>query len=626
MDISHNIAFFDEVSFSYGNKIILKDASFALKNGEKACLVGRNGSGKSTLFKLINNLIFPDSGSIIISPSVKISLLNQDLPAKYQKSAYDYINDLFAEERLILSTYEELISNQVNNNESKISEIENQIKKNNLWQLDSQIKTHLEQFDLNPDQHVSTFSGGMLRKLTLAASLIKNPDLLLLDEPTNHLDIDSIRWLEKRIRDLNCTVLCISHDRLFINKIADRVIDIDRGQILSWPGGYDNYQENKIIANNIEDRHERKFQKELDKEEEWIRKGVKAREKRNEGRVRNLIELRDLKNSKIKRLQKPKININFSQITPGKKIFRAKNLTLGFGSTEIFQRLDFEIKRGDRIGIIGANGSGKSTLLSALRGDIIPITGTLKNGTNLEFSTFFQDKYNINFDLLMKDYVSDKKDYVDMNGNSRHIIGYLKGFLFNPDECLSPLKTLSGGQVNRSILAKTFLKPSNLLILDEPTNDLDIESLEALEDALLSYKGTLIVVSHDRYFLDKVVNRIFAVKKDNSLTTNFYGNYSEWLEKETLNDSPTNQQSDKKDNKKKNNDDKKVSYIAQRNIDKLMKDIEILELELTEDADYLSCSEFKELSYKQMSAFTQKYNEKKVHLDTLYDEWEKLNS
>ncbi|MEL0056393.1 MAG: ATP-binding cassette domain-containing protein, partial [Methylophilaceae bacterium] len=304
----------------------------------------------------------------------------------------------------------------------------------------------------------------------------------------------------------------------------------------------------------------------------------------------------------------------------------AKNLTLGFGSTEIFQRLDFEIKRGDRIGIIGANGSGKSTLLSALRGDITPITGTLKNGTNLEFSTFFQEKYNINFDLLMKDYVSDKKDYVEMNGNSRHIIGYLKGFLFNPDECLSPLKTLSGGQVNRSILAKTFLKPSNLLILDEPTNDLDIESLEALEDALLSYKGTLIVVSHDRYFLDKVVNRIFAIKKDKSLTTNFYGNYSEWLEKEKLNDSPANQQSNKKDNKNKNNNDKKVSYIAQRNIDKLMKEIEILESELAEDADYLSCNEFKELSYEQMSAYTQKYNEKKVQLDALYDEWEKLNT
>jgi ATP-binding cassette subfamily F protein uup len=623
-----NIVIFDKVSFSYGQKKILLESNFLLNRQERVFFVGRNGSGKSTIFKLINSEVHPDSGDIHFINSVKISYLGQNLAARSNVTVKTSVMDAFNKELAILSRYEELASNP-DGTASYLKEfeiIENSIKKNDLWSIDSRVDSIIHQLDINPNQMLSQLSGGLLRRVGLARALVTSPDLLLLDEPTNHLDIESIKWLEKYIGKLKCAIACISHDRAFIDSLADRVVDIDRGQIKSWEGNYSDYIPNKYESNRLEDISERLFDKRLEEEEVWIRKGVKARTTRNEGRVRNLEELRSVKAAKIKRIKDPRVTINRSPIVPGKRLFLMKNVNYSIDDKSILENLNFLIHSGERIGIIGPNGCGKSTLLSLLSG-IKPIdSGSLKIGTNIEIAYYTQESQLDNLSMTLKDYVSDKKDYITINGKSKHIVGYLKDFLFEPAEALSPLSILSGGQLNRAKLAKTFTKGSNLLILDEPTNDLDIESLEALERAIDKYKGSLLVVSHDRYFLDKVINRIFAFDENKLLVTNYYGNYSSWLAlKETDLENRDGSIKIKREPTKRTSE-KKPCYTEQRAIDKILNSIETLEEKLNENLVVMASTEFLSLDYDEMFSVTSLHESLQNQLDTLYKDWQDLTN
>ncbi len=628
IDPPDNIVIFDKVSFSYGQKKILIGSNFALNKQERVFFVGRNGSGKSTIFKLINSEIQPDSGEIHFINSVKISYLGQSLASRSNVTVKASVMNAFKYELTILTRYEELASNP-NNSSSYLKEfeiIENSIKKNDLWSIDSRVDSIIHQLDINPKQLLSQLSGGLLRRVGLARALVTSPDLLLLDEPTNHLDIESIKWLEKYIGKLKCAIACISHDRAFIDSLADRVVDIDRGQIKSWDGNYSDYIPKKYESNRLEDISERLFDKRLEEEEVWIRKGVKARTTRNEGRVRNLEELRSVKAAKIKRTRDPRVSINRSLIVPGKRLFLMKNVNYSINNNSVLENLNFLIHSGERIGIIGPNGCGKSTLLSLLSGLNSINSGSLKIGTNIEIAYYTQESQLDDLSMTLKDYVSDKKDYVIINGKSKHIVGYLKDFLFEPAEALSPLSILSGGQLNRAKLAKTFTKSSNLLILDEPTNDLDIESLEALEKAIDKYKGSLLVVSHDRYFLDKVINRVFAFDDNKDLVTNYYGNYTSWLSlKESDLDGKNTAVKAKSDAIKKPLDNK-LSYVIQRSIDKLLNNIESLEKKINEGLVLMASSDFLALDYDEMFSFTSNHELMQNQLDGLYKEWQDLTN
>jgi len=620
------LVIFDKVSFGYAVKKILIEANFALSKQERVFFVGRNGSGKSTIFKLINSEIVPDSGDIHFSPKIKISYLNQALSYRQDVSIRNYILSAFNDSLALLQNYEKLISSPLKSKSyiSEVGSLEDLIKKNDLWSIGSKVDSIITQLDLKPNQLLSHLSGGLSRRASLAKAIVTAPDLLLLDEPTNHLDLESIKWLEKYIGRLKCAIACISHDRTFIDGLADRIVDIDRGKIKSWSGNYSNYIPKKIETNRIEDHSDRLFNKKLELEEIWIRKGVKAREKRNEGRVRNLEELRNIKASKVKRLREPRIPINRSIIVPGKRMFLLTNVNYSIDEHKVLSNIKFLIHKHERIGLIGPNGCGKSTLLGVLAGLKTIDSGNLKIGTNIEIAYYNQESEVEDLSISLKDYVSDKKDYIDINGKRKHIIGYLKEFLFEPSECLSPLSVLSGGQRNRAKLAKTFTKSSNLLILDEPTNDLDIESLEALEGAINKYRGTLLVVSHDRYFLDKVINRVFAFDDKRKLVTNFYGNYTSWINQandyiETSN-SPDKQEPENSSHKIK----PKLSYIAQRNLDKLLINIEKKEIKVSELIKFIGSKEFSSLDHHEMHAITLSHEATQNELDMLYKKWEEL--
>ena len=512
---------------AFGDLPLLNHADAVFERKERVCLVGRNGAGKSTMMKVIAGDIQLDDGVVRIEQDAVVSRLEQDPPKVSGVTIFDFVAGGLADIGQVLKDYHHqsiLVADDYSEKSlNKLMRLQEELDNRNGWEFEQNIEQVLTRLDLDPEMMLDNLSGGWLRRAALARALACKPDLLLLDEPTNHLDIESILWLEEFLKDFAGTIIFVSHDRSFIRSMATRIIDIDRGNLSSFPGDYDQYLVAKEEALRVEDEQNALFDKRLAQEEVWIRQGVKARRTRNEGRVKALKEMRNERSDRLSVQGKAKITVDETSRS-GKRVFEGEDVTYAYENKQIVKDFTFNIMRGDKIAFVGPNGCGKSTLIKLLLEELQPQSGVIKCGTKLEVSYFDQHRTELDLEKTVMDNLGDGKQEVMVNGKPRHILGYLQDFLFHPQRARTPVKALSGGERNRLLLAKLFLKPSNLLIMDEPTNDLDIETLELLEELLANYQGTLLLVSHDRNFIDNTVTSCWMFDGKGQIT-NFVGGY-----------------------------------------------------------------------------------------------------
>jgi ATP-binding cassette subfamily F protein uup len=575
-----------DVQLAFGGPSLLDGANFNLERGERVCLIGRNGEGKSTLLKLIEGSLLPDRGEVSIQNGITISMLAQDVPMDSGKVA-DIVADGAGEAATVLRAYHEASDACVLGDMEacdRMGNLQHKLDQVDGWALETKVNSILSKMGLDPDADLADLSGGRKRRVLLARALLTQPDVLLLDEPTNHLDVESIEWLEKFLLDQNnLTLLFISHDRSFVDSIATRIVELDRGTLRSYEGNYSRYLDLKAQQMEAEEKQNALFDKRLAEEEVWIRQGIKARRTRNEGRVRALKDLRE--ESKARRSQQGKVSMATQEANrSGKLVFDIEHLSVAFGNQEpIIKDFSALVLRGDRIGLVGDNGVGKTTLIKAILGEI-EHGGTVKTGTQLEVAYFDQLRNALDLEKSVKDNVSEGSDFVDVNGGRRHIYSYLQDFLFSPERARTPVKALSGGERNRILLAKLLLKPSNLIVMDEPTNDLDMVTLELLEEMLGGYKGTLLLISHDRAFMDNVVTSTWVFDGKGNIDE-YIGGYQDYLEQRP-DQTAVDQKSDVKKAiaKAEAAAPKKVklSYKDQRALEQLPAEIEALEKEQAE--------------------------------------------
>jgi len=619
---------FDNISLEFGDQPLLINANLTIEPGERICLIGRNGSGKTSLLRLITGEVQPDHGDIQYKNDLRISQLDQNLPQSLDLTARELVTEGLATVQGWLDEYERLSNGHLDKHQLReIEKLQHQIEAADGWHTEQRIDTILSELQLPADKRLSELSGGWRRRVALAKALVGKPELLLLDEPTNHLDLMTIRWLENVIFAYPGSVVFVTHDRAFLQRLATRIIEIDRGTLVSWPGDYTNYLRRKEKALQDEDREDHLFDKKLAEEEVWVRQGIKARRTRNEGRVRALMTMRDQVENRIARPRSARISIEEGERS-GRKVIRLRNVTHSFTNEPLIDGLSLTIMRGDRIGLIGNNGVGKSTLLNIILGKILPQRGTVKHGTNLEIGYFDQTRRELELDKTIAENIGGGKDYIRINGKERHVIGYLTGFLFSAKRAMTPVRALSGGERNRVILARLFARPTNLLILDEPTNDLDIETLEVLEQKLVEYQGTLIVVSHDREFLDNVVSSILVFEADGSIVQ-YVGGYSDWERRgrelaETDNPNKTTARSGKNVKSAATKKRTKLSYKEQRELDRLPTRIEALEQQCLALQEQIAAPDFygqphdaTQLVLKQLKITTQ-------NLETTIERWGEL--
>ena len=520
-----------DVQLAFGGPALLDGANFNLERGERVCLIGRNGEGKSTLLKLIEGSLLPDQGEIALQNGITISMLAQDVPMDSGKVA-DIVAEGAGEAALVLKEYHEASDACVLGDMEACDRMGNLQHKLDLldgWALETKVNSILSKMGLDPEADLADLSGGRKRRVLLARALLTQPDVLLLDEPTNHLDVESIEWLEKFLLDQNnLTLLFISHDRAFVDSIATRIVELDRGVLRSYEGNYSRYLDLKAQQMEAEEKQNALFDKRLAEEETWIRQGIKARRTRNEGRVRALKDLRE--QSKARRSQQGKVSMATQEANrSGKLVFDIEHLSVAFGdNAPIIKDFSALVLRGDRIGLVGDNGVGKTTLIKAILGEL-EHGGSVKTGTQLEVAYFDQLRNALDLEKSVMANVSEGSDFVDVNGGRRHIYSYLQDFLFSPERARTPVKALSGGERNRILLAKLLLKPSNLIVMDEPTNDLDMVTLELLEEMLSDYKGTLLLISHDRAFMDNVVTSTWVFDGKGNIDE-YIGGYQDYLE------------------------------------------------------------------------------------------------
>lgn len=520
-----------DVQLAFGGPSLLDGANFNLERGERVCLIGRNGEGKSTLLKLIEGSLLPDRGEVSIQNGITISMLAQDVPMDSGKVA-DIVADGAGEAATVLRAYHEASDACVLGDMEacdRMGNLQHKLDQVDGWALETKVNSILSKMGLDPDADLADLSGGRKRRVLLARALLTQPDVLLLDEPTNHLDVESIEWLEKFLLDQNnLTLLFISHDRSFVDSIATRIVELDRGTLRSYEGNYTRYLDLKAQQMEAEEKQNALFDKRLAEEEVWIRQGIKARRTRNEGRVRALKDLRE--ESKARRSQQGKVSMATQDANrSGKLVFDIEHLSVAFGDQEpIIKDFSALVLRGDRIGLVGDNGVGKTTLIKAILGEL-EHGGTVKTGTQLEVAYFDQLRNALDLEKSVKDNISEGSDFVDVNGGRRHIYSYLQDFLFSPERARTPVKALSGGERNRILLAKLLLKPSNLIVMDEPTNDLDMVTLELLEEMLGGYTGTLLLISHDRAFMDNVVTSTWVFDGKGNIDE-YIGGYQDYLE------------------------------------------------------------------------------------------------
>ena len=581
----HTLVRFDTVAVSFGDQVILSGADFKIEEGERLCLIGRNGAGKSTCLKLITGTIEPDDGKVEKSPTLRLAVLEQTLAEASAELVRDFVAGGLQEQLGRIARYRELTGAADSSREAlrAVEALEREIVAGGGWSVDAQVDSIMSQLEFPAGKAMSELSGGWRRRAALARALVSNPELLLLDEPTNHLDISTIEWLENEIRRYPGAVLFVTHDRSFVERVATRIVDIDRGRLRSWPGGYTDYLRYKAKSETDEDVANREFDKKLAEEEVWIRRGVKARTTRNEGRVRALEGLREERARRIKRPRTARIHINESGEISGRKVIEARHVTHGFGDTPLLRDFSLRVMRGERIGIIGNNGVGKSTLLRILLGEIAPDQGSIKLGTNLEVGYFDQLRRDLDTSRTVAELVGEGREYINLNGHKKHVVAYLTDFLFTAKRARTRIDALSGGERNRVILAKLFTSGSNLLVLDEPTNDLDVETLEALERKLEDYAGTLIVVSHDRHFLDAVVTRTLVFEADGQVRA-YAGGYSDWARREhglaTEEELKSAALPRNEEKRPKSGGSRKLSYKLKLELDALPARIEAVESEI----------------------------------------------
>ena len=619
---------FEDVSLDFGEQKILTEASFSIEPGERVCLIGRNGAGKSTTFKLITESIECDRGEIVRKSGLVVSQLEQSLPEAEDLPVRDVVRSGLTGIQSLLDEYHRRSATDLDRDGLReLEELHRQIDAHGGWNIEQRVDSTISELSLPTNKKMNELSGGWRRRVALAKALVQEPDLLLLDEPTNHLDIVTITWLESVVRSYAGSVLFITHDRAFLQRIATRIVEIDRGKLTSWPGDFKNFLRRKEETLASESKENSEFDKKLAQEEIWIRQGIKARRTRNEGRVRALEKMREERSKRISKENSARIHIEESE-SSGRKVIRAKNVSYRYDDQPLIEDFSIKIMRGDRIGILGNNGVGKTTLLRLLLGQIEPQSGTIKHGTNLEVGYFDQLREALDEDKSVAENVGDGRTYIKLNGKDRHVIGYLKGFLFTPKRAMTPVRSLSGGERNRIILAKLFTRPANLLILDEPTNDLDMETLEVLEAKLAEYSGTLIVVSHDREFLDNVVTSTIVFEEGGKLRE-YVGGYSDWLRHgKELAELDRYESGAKSEPGKGTADERprvaKLSYKEQRELDKLPEQIESLESRIDKLGTEISASDFYSKGHELTQPVLAELADKQTMLDQALERWTAL--
>lgn len=615
------------LSFSVGGPPLLEQTELTINPGDRIGLVGRNGTGKSTLLKLLMGEHQPDDGEILRNSELQIGRLIQDIPQAVEDSIATVIASGHQQHGAVLADY----FRQQQSGELSES-VQQAMAEHDLWNEINTAQTLVSRFELDASMPFSGLSGGMKRRVLLAQSLINNPELLLLDEPTNHLDITTIQWLEQFLLKASFAQIIVSHDRAFLNKLCTRIVDIDRGKLTNWTGNYDKFSVAKAKALEDEQRHQAQFDKKLAAEEVWIRQGIKARRTRNEGRVRALKALREQRQARREQQGTAKISLN-EHGTSGKRVIEASDISFSYEDRDIVKAFSVNIVRGDKIGVIGDNGCGKSTLIRLLTGELKPQSGKIKFGTQLEVAYLDQLRSDINEDLSVLDNISGGTSEITINGKPRHVISYAQDFLFSPAKARGPVHALSGGERNRLLLAKLFTRPFNLLILDEPTNDLDMETLELLENLLVEYQGTLILVSHDRAFLNNVVTSTLAFEGGGKVSE-YVGGYDDWLrQRPEINVKPT-EKSSKKNSQEKTASNKapansqpqrkKLSYKEQRELAELPERIESLENKIAEQTASMNDPAFYQQDQEIITQSAADLKQWQEELDHCYARWEDL--
>jgi len=632
----------DKVSLNFGTHVLLDHINFQITKGQRIGLLGRNGAGKTTLMKIITGSVQSDSGDRWLRPGTQVAWLEQSLPAADDQTVYDMVADGLAEVGELLKQYHHLIADYEHADMAKLEQVQAQLEAKQGWSLGQKVDTVISQLQLPADKPLAELSGGWRKRVALARALVREPELLLLDEPTNHLDIPAIEWLEKALQDYHGALLLVTHDRSFLENVVNQIAEIDRGHLYQFEGTYLRFlrfREEQLAA---EETANKLFDKKLAEEEVWIRQGIKARRTRNEGRVRALKAMRDERSQR--RTQQGKARFAASQgERSGKLVVELTNISHRFDDNEVIKNFSTTVMRGDRIGLVGVNGAGKSTLLKILLGKLQPSEGKVKLGTKLDIAYFDQLREHLDLDKNLIDNVCDGQDFIEINGKKKHAISYLSDFLFTPDRVRTPAKALSGGEQNRAILAKVFSKPANVMVLDEPTNDLDIETLELLEDILLKFEGTVLLVSHDRQFMDNVVTSLMVFEGSEHIEE-YVGGYSDWVrnggslsaidEQRTARASAPNDENAQK--QAVNADDKVVqqgkqpssqpSYKEKKELEKQLKLIERLENKQQELEAVMADADFYTEDKDRIDEVLKKVAANQAELEEAYRCWEELEA
>ncbi len=636
-----NLIELKKAHLQYGTQILLDDIDLIIEKGQRVCLIGRNGAGKSSLLKVISGDVLLDGGAIWRQPQLRISRLEQDLPEAENLSVYDVVASGLAEAGQVLADYHHCLESEPIDLDRMMA-LQQKIDACDGWLLQQRVDTVITRLQLPADKLMSELSGGWRRRVALAKALVIDPDVLLLDEPTNHLDVLAIEWLEKQVLEFQGAVIFITHDRSLLQSLATHIVELDRGHIRTWTGDYASFLEFREQQLLEEERHNALFDKRLAEEEVWIRQGIKARRTRNEGRVRALKAMRDERSDRRERQGNANLKLNTTGIS-GKLVAELEGVSHGWDKGLVVRDFSTVVVRGDRIGLIGPNGAGKSTLLKIILGELQPNEGTARIGTNLEIAYFDQLRDQLDLEKHAVDNVSEGRDSITINGKPRHIISYLSDFLFTGDRARTPLKALSGGERNRVLLAKLFSKPSNLLVLDEPTNDLDVETLELLEEVLTKFEGTILLVSHDRAFLDNVVTSTLAFEGD-GVVREYVGGYHDWLRqggrwksldqtekpqaaepsKQTA--EPLSHEGSKQEPKKEKKKEKKLSYALQRELDKLPAQIESAEEKIAAIEEAIGQPDFYQSEQETIDKTLAELTEKQSELEKKYERWDELEA
>ena len=615
------------VDFSIGGPLLLEHVDLTLEPNERVCIVGRNGAGKSTLMRLLAGEITPDDGEVRLQNGVVVARMAQEVPQDTSGTVFDVVAEGLGDLGHLLALYHHALHD---GDMEAMGDAQEKIEAQHGWDLDLRVQQVLTKLELPEDADFGALSGGMKRRVLLAQALVRKPDILLLDEPTNHLDIDAIAWLEGFLKQFEGSIVFVTHDRSFLRALATRIVEIDRGQVTSWPGDYENYLRRREERLHAEAQENARFDKLLAQEEIWIRQGIKARRTRNEGRVTALKALRRERSQRRDLSGNVRMEVSAAQ-NSGKKVIEFEHVTQAYDGRVLLDDVSATIMRGDRVGIIGPNGAGKSTLLKIMLGELQPQRGEVRLGTGLQVAYFDQHRSQLNDSLNALENVAEGRDFIEVNGTRKHIIGYLQDFLFSPERARAPITRLSGGERNRLLLAKLFAQPSNLLVMDEPTNDLDVETLELLEELLGEYKGTLLLVSHDREFIDNVVTSTLVLEGQGRLA-DYVGGYSDWVRQRpnalfnTESAAPVKASPSPVQTTVATEPKRKLSYKDTRELELLPARIEQLEADIAARTASMNDPKF----YQQDSATILRFNEAlakiQAELEHAYQRWNELDA